>query len=440
VADIKEHATDGKQSVIGALMDLLIRKSLSENSELQKTQEEYSEKIKTLLEPYKTGPLSKVSKDITDILQKYYTELEASLSINEESISIPLPIPKAELNIKEGDHSFNIESMGHGVQRATIISLLQYLAIHNHKQSGESAPMNLVLGIEEPELYQHPSRQKQFFQVLKELTNGGISGVSGTVQIIYATHSPYFVELTSVNNISKIYKSPITGLPSETKAHKTTLNEIMQRVASAWGVSEDKVTEISNLAHISTCNPQVHEGFFARKVILVEGESDKAALETIATLSNKGDFVSRDISIISCGGKTLIDKPFAAFSSLNIPTIAIWDWDDDSNDSQTKNIALLKLCGADSDIKPTEGQQIDILENCAFFKTTLEACLKHDFGDGVFDKLIEEVGSSASLKKKDWQVKWPKRSFVIARALENAYKQGKKSSSIEKLLDKILAQ
>ena len=49
--------------------------------------------------------------------------------------------------------------------------------------------------IEEPELYQHPSRQRHLASVLLNLAKGAIPGVAENTQVIYATHSPLFVGL-----------------------------------------------------------------------------------------------------------------------------------------------------------------------------------------------------------------------------------------------------
>ena len=40
---------------------------------------------------------------------------------------------------------------------------------------------NLILGTEEPELYQHPSRQRHLASILWQLPNGQIPGVAGAL-------------------------------------------------------------------------------------------------------------------------------------------------------------------------------------------------------------------------------------------------------------------
>ena len=46
---------------------------------------------------------------------------------------------------------------------------------------------NLVLAVEEPELYQHPSRQRHLASVLRRLAEGSISSVAHRTQVVY-TH------------------------------------------------------------------------------------------------------------------------------------------------------------------------------------------------------------------------------------------------------------
>jgi hypothetical protein len=64
----------------------------------------------------------------------------------------------------------------------------------------------LVLAIEEPELYQHPSRQRHMASVLLELSQGTIPGVAKRTQVLYSTHSPLFVGLDRFEQIRLLRK------------------------------------------------------------------------------------------------------------------------------------------------------------------------------------------------------------------------------------------
>ena len=112
--------------------------------------------------------------------------------------------------------------------RSLILTMLQHLALAQVKvssleikedaeQSAEgmqetgmgednnSLP-NLVLAIEEPELFQHPNRQRHIAEILMQLAKGNIPGVANKTQIIYGTHSPLFVGIDRIEQIRLLRK------------------------------------------------------------------------------------------------------------------------------------------------------------------------------------------------------------------------------------------
>jgi energy-coupling factor transporter ATP-binding protein EcfA2 len=64
----------------------------------------------------------------------------------------------------------------------------------------------LILAIEEPELFQHPSRQRHFARILHDLAHGRISSVARSVQVMYCTHSPLFVDIDRFEQVRVIGK------------------------------------------------------------------------------------------------------------------------------------------------------------------------------------------------------------------------------------------
>ena len=71
-------------------------------------------------------------------------------------------------------------------------------------------------------------------------------------------------------------------------------------------------------------NPDNGDMFFARKVILVEGESEKVVLPY---LSDRLGFYKPDVSIIDCGSKFNLPLYIALLKNFEIPHIAVFDED-----------------------------------------------------------------------------------------------------------------
>jgi predicted ATPase len=131
-----------------------------------------------------------------------------------------------------------------------------------------------VLLIDEPELSLHPQTQRALLTALNAVPN----------QYIVATHSPVLLDSADPRKISRLHRDNA---------------EIKE--ARAIGISD---AEAAQLARFTT--PQNAEAFFARKAILVEGASDKYALQALA--ARKGRNLNADgVSIVVMEGAGGID-------------------------------------------------------------------------------------------------------------------------------------
>jgi len=236
-------------------------------------------------------------------------------------------MPKADVKVVEDGYPSTVERTGHGVQRAFILTALQHLALAQVPETGENeaiqqhpsdAPMssvppegnastptlpNLILGIEEPELYQHPSRQRHLARVLLQLATGGIKGVAQSAQIIYTTHSPLLVDLQRFHQIRLLRKEKVEdGKPKQTRLSQATIEQVTQVIQKADGVAGNYLPEGVHARLQALMTPWTNEGFFANVVVLVEGEDDRAAILGMAKAMGY-EFESMDIAVIPCMGK-----------------------------------------------------------------------------------------------------------------------------------------
>ena len=131
---------------------------------------------------------------------------------------------------------------------------------------------SFVLLIEEPELYQHPNRQRHLASVLSKLADGGIPGVSSTTQIIYTTHSPHFVGVDRINQIRLLRKFRAGCDPKTTRITSTTIKRIHKKMSDLNTDLNIGTHQDSLLRFHTIITPFMNEGFFADVVVLVEGE------------------------------------------------------------------------------------------------------------------------------------------------------------------------
>jgi len=143
------------------------------------------------------------------------------------------------------------------------------------------------------------------------------------------------------------------------------------------------------------------------------------------------DFESMGISVIPCMGKTNLDRPAAIFRNLQIPVYVIWDSDYESGDRRPEvNRRLLRLFD-----KPVEDWPEKVTEQFACFKRTLGDTLCAEIGSELFNRLLEACCRRLSLKKK-YIIKNPQ---IIQEIIREAYKQGKTSTTLEKIIFQIIA-
>lgn len=170
------------------------------------------------------------------------------------------------------------------------------------------------MAIEEPELYQHPNRQRHLSNVLLELAEGKTPGVAEQTQIIYTTHSPLLVDIKRFNKVRVLRKvRKEDNEPKQTKVICTNLNEIAGIIEKAYEKPQGTYTAQTLEPRLKTLmTPWMNEGFFADVAVFVEGEEDRAAVLGIANAMDY-DLESEGISVIPCMGKNNLCKPIAIF-------------------------------------------------------------------------------------------------------------------------------
>ena len=227
VREAGADASEGKGSPITELMDLLVRGVLAEREDVSNLRRELQEKYEEVLRPTKENELSQLESDLTGGLQTYVPDAEVRLSW-EKTGGIEVPLPRAAVKLVEDGYQASVERTGHGLQRAFILTLLQQLAAAQDRkgvppreerpgpsaqgQSSEKDAMpNLLLGIEEPELFQHPSRQRHLAKIFQSLTRGEVQGVAHNTQVLYATHAPLFVGLDCFDQVRVLRKVALPG-------------------------------------------------------------------------------------------------------------------------------------------------------------------------------------------------------------------------------------
>ncbi len=445
VRDARQDAIEGRGSPITHMMDLVVRNALTNRKELKDFREQTQAQYTSLVAPDKLTELTGLEVNLSETLQSYVPNSRVVLNWSELS-TISFPNPEALVNLVEDGYQSTVERTGHGLQRAFIVTMLQHLASTREldvtDQSDENADdanlvsidrliPNLVLAIEEPELYQHPSRQRHIAGVLLKLASGSITGVAKSTQVIYTTHSPLMVGLDRFDQIRVLRKTAYTdGDPKVTKVKKVNAQAVAEELWRADGATGDIYTARTLRARLQTImTPWMNEGFFADTVVLVEGEDDRTALLGVAS-SMGVDFDGTGVCIIPCSGKDNIARPYAIFSQLDIPSYVVWDGDyGEGNGSPEGNISILRLLH-----QPEEDWPEFLRDECACFKKDLETTLEEEIGHDLFEELLADAQQTLGIRKRKQAIK---NVSVIRYIIEKAADQGKSSKTVEGIVSKI---
>jgi hypothetical protein len=447
VRDASDDATEGRGSCVTEIMDLVVRSVLATRKEVTAFKEQTQAKYKEILDPSKITELTALESQLTSTLRHYIPDAGVSLRWAELG-EINIPMPGANVKLLEDGYESAVQRTGHGLQRAFILTMLQHLiaareiekATDEGFSSEEEIPAeeepyfpNLILSIEEPELYQHPSRQRHMASVLYQLAQGSIPGVAKKTQVIYSTHAPLFVGLDRFDHIRLLRKEIVEGeKPKVTKVAKAELEAVADEIWVACGRKGAKYTAETLRPRLQALmTPYVNEGFFADVVVLVEGEDDRAAVLGAAQ-SMGHDFDSGGVAVVPCMGKNNLDRPLVIFRQLGIPAYVVWDSDHGDDEARPEvNRYVLRLLGQPEDDWPNA-----VEDQYACFRTKLESVLSEELGHGSFAEKLSEAQEQLGIPRKKDALKNP---AVLQQIVERAASEGKVSTTLRGIVEKIVA-
>ena len=206
-----------------------------------------------------------------------------------------------------------IGKFGHGTQRNYIMALLMVSASYDFTEL-----QTVIIACEEPELYQHPPQARI-------LANALFSLASNQAQIIVTTHSPYFVNAKTFENIRVIRRF----LGRQSKSYQWSIDENCALIAKAKGEAPIG-SQAARAAINQFLRPEINELFFAPGVIFVEGEEDRAIIERYFQLAGKhDDFLAKGLQIVPTSGKGNLINALSIARGFEIPFYAVFDGDMD---------------------------------------------------------------------------------------------------------------
>lgn len=422
VKDAGEEGQEAKNTALGKLIARAVRAHVNFDADLEELKRTMLERYRELLDRNRES-LSVVAQSLQRRLESW-AHPGARLDMQwlaDPNKSVVMQSPVVGIRAGEGGFDGSLARMGHGLQRSYLLALLQELA----DSDAPEAP-TLLLGCEEPELYQHPPQARHLADVFGHLA-------TGNNQILVTTHSPLFVKGDGFESIRLVQRR---GTDSGSKVSATTFGRLCARIREVLGEEQVRPVE-GRVAKIhQALQPGIAEMFFARVPILVEGLEDVSYITTELHLSGQwAEFRRLGCHLIPANGKDRLIQPLVIANAMGIPCFAMFDADGDANGDEQRrrhekdNRALMRILEVEGDPFPAH---VVLTDRCAVWPSNLGQTVRAEFGAAyraVADSVRVRYGHESGLEKND---------LFIADWLEAGRSSGHASPTLQRLCTAIL--
>lgn len=421
VKDLRGEQVESKTSALGKLLARTVRSTLQFDQQVKSIREEAAARYQQLLSDNQSS-LDSISDSLSNRLRDW-AHPAATVSVkwsmdSDKAIRVEEPMARAlagELGF-EGD----LSRLGHGLQRSFVLALLHELASSDSK----SQP-TLLLGCEEPELYQHPPQARYLASVLVKLADQNS-------QVIVSTHSPYFIAGKDFEHV-RLFRRNAAFASSCSFA---TFGNVATRYATITNAEPLRPAGVRARIH-QTLLFSAAEMFFATKLILVEGPEDLAYLTAhLGTTDGLDRLRAAGAAIVAAASKSKIIELLCIAAEMRIPTFPIWDCDGHVVRPEQRvlhekdNLSLLRAMGR-PEIGPFPAQNV-VTENFAAWASEIGSAVKADLGDR-FDE-VNQLACTACGQAGDVK----KHAIYIAELIASAHDQGLEIPSLKAVGESML--
>ena len=261
---------------------------------------------------YKDSGMQKRCNDINAVLDNIGgadSTVRMRIEIGEPDYTSLLK-PAPTLKVDDG-YDCDVQNKGQGIQRDAIFRLLRVFS-----QLKKDNKVNFILAVDEPEAFMHPTYKRSLYKSFLSLCSSGC-------QVLYTTHDPAFVSVNRFDDIHTVFRQN-TEKP-HSLVHNCSLQTLMEKKAfsdTCKGKTEAAIRK--EIEH--KCHGEQNEGFFADRVVLVEGATELYALPVY--LKKLGyDLDENNTVIIQAESVTLLILLCSIFSACRIPCYCIFDGD-----------------------------------------------------------------------------------------------------------------
>ena len=257
-------------------------------------------------------------------------------------------------DIDLGGEQINLASFGQGLQRHLIFTLIKLSAkytVTSVAKKKDFDPDFTLLLFEEPEAFLHPSQQELLHLSLRTLASGS------SEQVLISSHSPHFVskQISHLTGIVRLSKD--NGITKTFQITEKVLSEILDENLGLYkkfcdclespqiskkikeqikekGLGEEKPNpagklEEEALKYFLWLDSERSSLFFAKKVIICEGASEKVFIDYLFD-ECWPEFREKHVYLLDALGKFNIHRYMVLLKALGIEHSVLFDSDQDA--------------------------------------------------------------------------------------------------------------
>lgn len=302
-----------KEIIVSTLSDLNAADGDVEDEEIQELKEEYSkvkEAYPIFLQKIKDNTdkkLNEVSESVTTSLRSLFSSEHLGLRVvgGESGGFSSQDIIKTTTSVIEiaddKKQQMPLENQGTGLQRMSLIFLIQNM-IRNGLLGSKT---NKLLLIDEPEAFLHPEAIRSLSKSLYE--------IGEEMPLIISSHSPVLIDLSKKHSFIQVFRV------NENKAI-----ELYQTNKSKF-----KDDDFQNLKILNYVDSYVNEFFFAKEILIVEGDTEYIIFKYLSEKYNQ------NVHIIRARGKDTIVTLMKVLNQFNTPYKVLHDVDNNPKYKQS---------------------------------------------------------------------------------------------------------
>lgn len=260
---------------------LPIYRYLDWNASLDEIKKVATDALNVIIESY-LAPLKKqagikadkaqtaVNKKLTD-LQKSIAELVPNVTALKTKVyfDVKESITDILINKRNGDGDIHLDLQGEGVKRQIWFALIKTGALANIESKIKTK--KFIWAFDEPETHLYPTAQRQFFDVIKQVSKT-------TVQTFISTHSTVFIDRSNIDSIKSVYQN-------------TT--------------SYTEYSECTSIDQIfSSLELRNSDFLFFDKFLIIEGDTEEHLIPALYKIYTGRNLLQDNIQLVNLGGKS----------------------------------------------------------------------------------------------------------------------------------------